>query len=215
MNPAPLVVHCIRHGESCSNAGLITNDPETVPLTELGRSQAISACETLRLLSPDLIISSPLPRAIQTAQPTLATFPEVPVETWPLIKEFGILASARWAGTTKDDRRPWRQAYWNKSDPGFVDGEGAESFSTFISRVRKTLLSLEELYQKGQRNIIIFGHGQFFLAMRWIIMENPQVTPETMQALRHIFKTAPFENGTGFTATFDGKAWTICERQAT
>lgn len=180
-----------------------------MPLSTLGEEQALAIRERLRDTPPELFVCSRLLRARQTAAPTLAIFPSIPVETWP-IGEFGVLATSRWVNTTNVQRRPWRQEYWDRADPHFVDGEGAESFSAFIARVCATYARLETFYREGRRSIVIFGHGQFFLGMRWLVQENiKDITPEGMQALHHIFKTAPFENGAGFTAIFDGRSWSI------
>lgn len=55
---------------------------------------------------PDLIVVSPEPRAKQTAEPFIARFPGVEVETWP-IQEFTYLSPARCVGTTAEPPRFW------------------------------------------------------------------------------------------------------------
>tara|TARA_R110000823_G_scaffold128520_4_gene256280 strand:- start:754 stop:951 length:198 start_codon:yes stop_codon:yes gene_type:complete len=48
-------------------------------------------------LSPALIVTSPYTQTRQTAAPTIARFPEVSVEIWP-IEEFTYLKPACWSG---------------------------------------------------------------------------------------------------------------------
>src|SRR3546814_8565469 len=69
----------------------------TIELTELGQEQAgeVAASWTQ---APALIVTSPYTRSRQTAAPTIARFPEVPAERWP-IGEFNYLQPARWNGT--------------------------------------------------------------------------------------------------------------------
>jgi len=73
----------IRHGESAANAGAVTTDPATIPLTEAGRDQARSIATTITR-KPDLIVVSFYLRTQQTAEPSMRRFPDVLVETWPM-----------------------------------------------------------------------------------------------------------------------------------
>jgi len=75
----PKFVHCIRHGQSTFNAAyeLAQNDPLhwDAPLTELGREQAAAAAAQVREVPYELIVTSPLTRALQT---TLRIFEDHP-----------------------------------------------------------------------------------------------------------------------------------------
>ena len=68
------VLIVLRHGESTANAeGRFTGWTD-VPLTDVGRNQARSAALVMRRagLSPDVVFSSPLDRAVETARIVLA-----------------------------------------------------------------------------------------------------------------------------------------------
>ena len=158
---------CIRHGESSANAGEATEDPLSIPLTERGRHQAEQVAREWRGAEPALIIVSPATRAQETAAPTVARFPVVPVQTWP-VQEFTYLAPGRCAGTTVDERREWVKAYWLRADPHHIDGVGAESFAEFIGRVAATRESLAQLSLPAGSKVMLFGHGQFINAFRWL-----------------------------------------------
>ncbi len=201
-----LVVHCVRHGQSVANAGGASADPVSIPLTELGHAQARAVSARLAALAPDLVICSPFSRARQTAEPTLALLPDVRFEIWP-IEEFTLLAE-RWGGSTMEDRKPFVQDYWRKSDPGYVDGAGAESFAGFMVRVRTALENLEAL--EPPKTILAFGHCQFFVALRWLVtQEIGDITPDAMQDFYACYKHDPIPNASGFTASFDGRDWRI------
>lgn len=62
-------VHAVRHGQSGYNLLRLCNDDPTqpVPLTPLGRAQAADAGGALAGLGIEVIYSSPLPRARETA----------------------------------------------------------------------------------------------------------------------------------------------------
>src|SRR3546814_13888366 len=77
-------------------------------------------------------VTSPYTRTLQTAAPTIARFPGVPVEVWP-IEEFTYLQPARWNGTRSVERMPHLERYWREADPDYCDGEGADRKSTRLN----------------------------------------------------------------------------------
>ncbi|WP_321901220.1 histidine phosphatase family protein [Paraburkholderia tropica] len=207
--PKPVLrVACFRHGESAANAGSATDDPASIPLTEAGQQQAFAISR--RFTSPpNLIICSPFDRAQQTAAPTLRRFPHTPRETWP-IQEFTYLTPAKCAGTSAAQRRPWVEAYWDICDPTLVDGPGAESFTAFVERAQAALKRLATLHSSSDVTVVMFGHGQFFQAMRWLIAPGARVDKAIfMRSFRLIDQRDPIHNGDGFVATFDGHSWLL------
>ena len=124
----------IRHGQTQSNVDhLLDTGHPGAPLTAEGRRQAATLVDRLAAEPIEAIYSSDLTRARQTAEPTCVRFPGVPMAIWP-IHEFTYLCPANWADTTRAQRRPTVEAYWQRADPAYVDGEGAESFSQVLRR---------------------------------------------------------------------------------
>ena len=107
----------IRHGESTGNAGVPCRDLATIELTEHGHEQARQVAASWTQ-APALIVTSPYTRTRQTAAPTIARFPGVPVEVWP-IEEFTYLQPARWNGTRSAERMPHLERYWSEADPDY------------------------------------------------------------------------------------------------
>ncbi len=168
----------IRHGQSTGNAGIPANDLSLLELTELGRQQAreVASSWTER---PTLIVTSPYLRTAQTAAPTIARFPDAPVETWP-IQEFTYLDTERWNGTLSSVRKPFIEAYWKRADPKHVDGPGAESFSTLLCRAEATL---DRLNASPDDSIVyVFSHGQFIQAVN-MILQFPNHTDEMLMII--------------------------------
>ena len=161
-------VRLIRHGESAANAGQATLDHSTIPLTPKGFEQAHMVALSFNH-PPALIVASPFTRAHSTAMATAAVFPNIPFETWP-IQEFTYLEPTRCTSTTVADRREWVEAYWAKADPGFTDGDGAESFLDFIARAQSLL---ECLAEHPAQEIVGYSHGQFINAIAWLIERKP------------------------------------------
>lgn len=201
-----LTVRFIRHGESLANAGGVTSEQQSIPLTDLGRAQARAFAAALDT-PPDLFITSPFIRARDTAAPSLARYPNVPVEVWP-VHEIAVLAPARCVNTTTMQRLPWVESHWGAADPARCDGEGAETYAEFVARVRMALARLVALPQPF--STIAFSHGQFINGVLWEIGQgSPRVTPETMRGFRAFHLAAPIPNLGGFTARWDGTHWTI------
>lgn len=159
----------IRHAQSRSNAGLATIGPHDNGLSELGYRQS-KYIPTAIKQSPDLIVTSPYLRTQLTAQPLIEKFPNTPVEVWQ-VQEFTYLSLALDQPTTPLIRKPLSKAYWDRSDPEYVDGPNAESLVQLMERVQTTLNQLQQ--QSGF--VVVFTHGFFIKAMLWQILADPMV----------------------------------------
>ena len=196
----------IRHGESQANAGFATSDPASIPLTDLGRRQAQVVSQLINIW-PDLIITSPYIRTQETAKPTLQRFASTPHQTWP-IQEFTYLAPGRCINTNRQDRKAFVKEYWTRSDPDFIDGQGAESFSGMIERVRCMWQNLCVL--KNEEFIVIFTHGLFMNALRWSMAHSFAPLTQQLMADFHTFhySSSPVPNCSILKCKLD------CENQA-
>lgn len=180
-----LRVVCFRHGESAANAGLVTSNPADIPLTDVGEQQAHEISQRLTD-PPAIVVCSPFLRAQQTAAPTLRKFTSVSRDTWP-IQEFTYLSPVICAHTSMQQRQTWVSAYWEASNPTYVDGLGAESFHIFIERVRTSLNRFLKLPSTPDHSIVVFGHGQFLQAMRWLIQDDRKsIDADAMRTFRAI-----------------------------
>jgi len=158
-----LKIWLIRHGESTANAGAVTNNHKTIPLSFIGQEQAKQISLSFQE-SPTLIITSPFTRTEQTAEPTSKRFPSARREVWD-VEEFTYLSPSTCMNTTAAQRKGRVNEYWDRLDPDFVDGEEAESFSMLLSRARA---AIERLSRLESGFITMFTHAQFMRAM-WIL----------------------------------------------
>lgn len=175
-------IYLIRHGESVGNAGKSTADHRSMPLTEKGWEQARALAEKIDVV-PDLIAISPFTRAQQTAQPMQEKFPDVPVETWSEAYEFTYLAPASCFNTTAEERLPRVMEYWERLEPDYIDGEGAESFYIFVKRAEMTL---NKLRQRSEKTIFLFSHAQFIAGISLLAKETGMSGSELMKVFRKI-----------------------------
>ena len=198
-------VWLIRHGESESNAGLPTSDPASIALTARGCAQA-EAIAAAFAEKPSLIVTSPYARTKQTARPTIARFADVPLEEWP-VHEFTYLSLGHRHNTTPKEREPLLHAFWERCDPLYNDGEGAESFADLIGRVQYTL---EQIKRYDQGFIAVFSHGLFVRAFLWfLIAALEDVSPISMRRFRMFATALKMPNAAILPIRFDttGDVW--------
>jgi broad specificity phosphatase PhoE len=174
------LVWLIRHGESEANAGFPTDEQANIKITERGHQQAqqVASCFSQQ---PSLIVTSPFLRTKQTAQPTIDRFSSTPQVEWQ-VEEFNYLATARRKNTTLAQRKPMAEEYWQRNDPFYVDGEGAESFAEMMSRVYNLQKQIQDIKEEF---VAIFTHGMFMRAFLWsLIFNSVEVTTESMREVR-------------------------------
>ena len=181
----------IRHGESEGNVGLTTMESPLIQLTPGGIEQAERV--TLAFTeAPTLIVTSPYLRAKQTAQPMLLRFPDARHEEWP-VHEFTFLSSLRYRNTTIEDRRPWAVAFWERCDPFYVDGEGAESFASLMHRIQQFL---DQLQHSKEQFVAVFSHEEFIRAVAWsLLTSSVDNCFESMKQFRNFRKLFSIPNG--------------------
>lgn len=177
------IIWLIRHGESTANAGAATDNHKTIPLSILGQSQAKTITRSIPS-SPTLIITSAFDRAQQTAKPTSEKFPSARLEVWN-VEEFTYLAPGTCINTTGADRKVRVNEYWERLDPDYVDGDGAESFTMLLSRAKATIDRLSRL---DERFIVMFTHAQFMQVMEVLRTSNGK---EDAKSLMKRFKDLP------------------------
>ena len=171
----------LRHAQSAGNAGLRTSDPAEIPLTEAGRLAAEAAAKNYEGPAPDLIVVSPFRRAQETAAPFITRFAPASVESWP-VQEFTYLSPQRVGASTTQERLPMVEAYWRTATPETNDGEGAESFRDFITRVQ---IALEKLRNRSEQTILVVCHEMVIKAALWLETRKPDLNaPRAPQRFR-------------------------------
>ena len=134
----------VRHGRTEANANGLLQGRLDLPLDDVGRRQAERIGSALG--SADRIISSPLRRAVETAQ-AFGRPPEVD-ERW-IELDYGVYDGRPQAALGAAQWSRWR------SDPTFVV-EGGESLAALMERV---VPALEELIEAAQeQTIVVVSH---------------------------------------------------------
>lgn len=181
--PARLWV--VRHGQSAGNAARDAADlagleritleqrDVDVPLSDLGRQQAQALGKWFSAESPgrpDVILSSPYLRAMQTAEifrDAGGCRANIPVCSDERLreKEFGILDGMTTVGIRS--LHPDQAAFRAALGKFYHRPPGGESWVDVIFRLRAMLDTIS--LHHGGKNVIIFGHQVVVLCLRYIL----------------------------------------------
>ncbi|MBK6803306.1 MAG: histidine phosphatase family protein [Novosphingobium sp.] len=135
----------LRHGSSHSNEAGASSDSWSISITSTGEREAREAALQWSRIAPSTfrLVSSPMLRALQTAQHIQALHPHVPIDVIDALREFEPFDFSHLPPMKPIDRKPLMQSYWAKCDPDLVgDGTRAESFAHFRRRVEGALTRL-------------------------------------------------------------------------
>ncbi len=183
-------IRFLRHAESAANAGLRTPINSEIPLTDLGRQQALDFAAAM-VAPPGQIFVSPFRRARDTAVPIQTRFAATPCIVREHLHEFVYLSPRIFDGTTAADRSVHVERYWSGSDPDYCSGDDAESFRAFMERVQR---ELDFLVQAGDANVLVVSHGQF-IHMARLLVDDPSMSAETlMQRFMPTWRENPIPN---------------------
>lgn len=151
-----LRIYLIRHGETLwTKSGQHTGISD-IPLTDVGKQQALSLKEHLGKISFEAVICSPMKRAIDTCD--LAGYKESRLTDRDAMEwNYGL-----YEALTKAEIQE-REPEWSIFMRGAPEGESLRDITIRADRMLKKLLA----YQK---NVALFSHGHFLraLAARWL-----------------------------------------------
>lgn len=146
----------VRHGETEWNRIDRLQGHTDIPLSRLGHAQAKIAAQALSQESWDAIVSGPLQRAMQTAQP-IASLTGLPVVTDPDLTERSF---GQAEGTLPEERyRRWPDKQWSGSEP----------IEHVRLRATRALASIAERHSHGR--VIVVSHGALLNAMLSVISD--------------------------------------------
>lgn len=148
-------VFAIRHGETAWNRDKRIQGQLDVPLNETGRAQAQRLGEVLAGESVDVVYSSDLGRARETAAAAAAALGH-PVQLDPGLRErsFGVFQGQTWQEIA--ERWPDYSERWRRRDPDF-GAEGGETLQEFYAR---SVSAVERVLQRhAGQTVLIVTHG--------------------------------------------------------
>ena len=165
-------LYFVRHGESTANLlREFSNSGFRHPLTEAGVEQARIVARRLSGLQVERILSSPVMRAVQTAQ-ILAKVLLAPLQITEALREWSV---GIYEGTT--DPVGWElhrqvQELWFSHQQFDSRMPGGESFHDIRNRFVPFIEGLVSGGRDSDRNIVLVGHGGLYMAMLPLIFKN-------------------------------------------
>jgi broad specificity phosphatase PhoE len=175
-------LYFMRHGESEFNkANKWVGGSTDSPLTKKGIEQAQEAGDQLKKagITFDIVIASPLKRAIQTAEEVVQVigYPseKIHINEDTIERDFGSL----------EGKKQLVAATKYTFDESSIDRHnGVETLTDFQERVNEFL---KYLYTLPEDNILLVGHGAFGRALRRAVNKEP------ITARGKVFHNAEFE----------------------
>ena len=151
----------LRHAESVSNAhprAVGLPEAEGDRLTERGRRQALAAARGLRNSGVTRLLSSPMRRAQETAEP-IAQALGLEIETHPGIHELREARDFLDLSPEEQKLRRWSVRMAESAADPDAAPEGAESFHQVLARVRSFKADLER--SDPDAIVLAVSHGIF------------------------------------------------------
>ena len=163
-----MLLYCIRHGESAFNAEGRIQGHLNVPLSELGRRQGEALAQTLAGLPIRAVYSSPLARALDTAEP-IARALGLDVQVEPELIEIRV---GIFQGNRRDELEriyPAEFARWKSGDPDFVI-PGGESRRELM---RRGTAAIRAIAARTHDRVVVVSHGAILAAALKTLLEIP------------------------------------------
>ncbi len=203
----------LRHGESVSNA-----DPEAIALpaeigdrlSERGREQARAAASGLKGTGITRLLSSPMRRARETAEP-LSEALELPVTVLPYVHELKEETGYGELSPEEQKLRRFSARMAAHSDDPDHAGDGAESFNDVRARVKRLKAELES--RSSSERTLIVTHGIFsrFFFFDSLLGEEfgPRLVPQLWNLRTRNCALSVFEHGERWhAADIEAPGWT-------
>lgn len=158
-------IYLIRHGETDWNRELRLQGREDIALNEQGRQQARQCGEAIKTLKVDMIVSSPLQRAEETAKiigECLGSH-QIIVDPDIIERDFGEAS-----GMTYQEKN---KKYENQKIPGF------EEKDVLLARMVRALNKYQAAYPNG--HVLMVSHGGTINAVLSLISNGKYGTGKT------------------------------------
>ena len=171
-------LYLIRHAQSAANAGGTSLPDREIPLSAAGAQQAAKLM--CRLPANRRVFVSEMRRTHETAAPYYARYGIRP-EILPCLNEFSYLPFAAVQGLDASARKPLAEGYWQRTDPHFRAGSGADTFAEFDGRISDFM---HRAWPELPHGSLLFGHGIWIALLAWRLSGNCVESGADMAAFR-------------------------------
>jgi probable phosphoglycerate mutase len=167
-----MILHCIRHGESTYNAEGRVQGHLDIHLSALGRRQAEAAAQALAGQPIEVVYTSPLQRALETAQIVARTV-DAELRIDPRLKEINVGVFQGRLRSEINQLYPNEIALWNSEDPDYVV-PGGESRNQLRKR---GLAAIHSIVNDGYEQAALVSHGRLLVTTLKALLGIPAQDP--------------------------------------
>lgn len=186
-------IYFVRHGESKHNL-IPVFQPSDSKLSKIGFSQANIVGDKLKRIDHSRIISSPMPRALETAK-IISSKTKIKVDVLDLFKEVCSPTSVHDKPYTDSIAlNTFEQWMTSLSNPN-IRIEDSENFEDLLNRVDK---ALEYLKLQNNSSIIVISHGYFIRMITARVLLGKTLKPNNFEYFHKHIKSA----NTGITTIY-------------
>lgn len=154
-----MLLYCLRHGQSQFNAEGRIQGQQDAALSELGIKQAEALVTALAGQGIEAIYSSPLARALGTAEP-IGRALRLPIRTDPRLMEIRAGVFENHLRSDLDRLFPEEYARWRSGDPDYAM-PGGESRHDLM---RRGAAALADIAAAGYERAAVVTHGGLLVA---------------------------------------------------
>lgn len=206
-------VYFVRHGRTQLNDKHIHQSPST-PLSPKGREEVLSVAESLRAVSPDLLLTSEYTRALETARIIGSRVGLTPVMNglfYEIERPSHLFATSIYHPKTF-----WYllQTFLHRNNPSWRYRD-AENFSDMKKRAEKALLYLESL-KDTHTSVVVVSHTVFLHMLISYMCRHRML--DMRDLVRVLFESERMHNGGIVHAEYIGEGhgqvcrWQIIEQ---
>lgn len=179
-----MIIYFVRHGTTDGNDANQFQLP-TIELSEKGASEAQFMAKRFESIPIDVVLSSSMTRAAQTAH-IIGKHINHPVVENPIFEEIKRPSFVR--GKSKDDpevkvvmkevKKHFTNPAWRHSDE--------ENYFLLKERAEK---ALEFVLASGKERVLVVTHGEILKMMLAIVIFGDELTPEIFERIKFVFAT--------------------------
>lgn len=160
----------VRHGRSEANAQRRVQGWLDSPLDDVGRAQARAIALRLQHEAPEIVYTSPLCRAQETAE-AIAQALSIPLVADERLRERGVGAITGLTNEEIGARFPGFQEQWQQSRKMVAPPEG-EQPAPFYTRVQAAFQSIIDRHPHG--NVVVVTHGGVLASYLAQLLDMPE-----------------------------------------
>ncbi|MDP3918127.1 MAG: histidine phosphatase family protein [Candidatus Woesebacteria bacterium] len=175
-----MLVYLVRHGESEGNK-LRFHQVEETPLSKKGIKQAEVLAERLKNTKIDVIYSSKITRAKQTAE-IISKKLNIPIEYWDNLVEMRTPTEIRGKSIDDPEVIKIKKLIEKKLDNGNWKYSNEETFNELNKRVKKLIKHLEDNH--NDQNILCISHSTLIKALTAKIIFGQELTIDIFEKIR-------------------------------